>query len=95
MARFGLGLKDLDIVLEMPSNEAVCVAVEDGAGAAVLSKLVVGASLKSGALIALNLALPKREFMVLRHKERYLTQAGRELYRIIEELTGRLLLQAG
>jgi len=95
MAGFGLNLADLDIVLEMPSNEAVCVAVEDGAGAAMLSKLVVGASLKSGALIALNLALPKRQFTLLRHKERYLTQAEREIYRIVENLTGKPLPRAG
>jgi DNA-binding transcriptional LysR family regulator len=93
MLGFDLNLTDLDIVLEMPSNEAVRAAVEDGAGAAILSKLVVGASLKSGTLIALKLALPKRRFTVLRHKERYLTQAERELYRIIEELTGRSFLR--
>jgi len=92
MSRFGLALADLDIVLEMPSNEAVAVAVEDGAGAAILSKLVVGASLKSGALIALKLDLPKRQFSILRHKERYMTQAERELYRILEALSGRALL---
>jgi DNA-binding transcriptional LysR family regulator len=87
MLGFGLKWADLDIVLEMPSNEAVRIAVEDGAGAAMLSKLVVAASLKSGGLIALNLTLPKRKFTVLRHKERYLTQAEREIYRIIEELS--------
>jgi DNA-binding transcriptional LysR family regulator len=94
MASFSLSLSDLDIVLEMPSNEAVCIAVEDGAGAAMLSKLVVSAPLKSGALIALKLALPKRKFTLLRHKERYLTQAERELYRIVEELTGKSPLRA-
>ncbi len=89
MSEFGLGLTDLDVVLEMPSNEAVRTAVEAGAGAAILSKLVVGSSLKSGALAALGLALPKRQFSVLRHKERYLTKAEQELYRIIEEQSGK------
>lgn len=86
MAMTGLGLKpaDLNIVLELPSNEAVRAAVEAGAGAAVLSKLVVGTSLKSGALIALDLAMPKRQFAVLRHKERYTTEAERAFYRIVE-----------
>jgi DNA-binding transcriptional LysR family regulator len=91
MASFGLQMSDLDIVLEMPSNEAVRVAVEEGAGAAVLSRLVVSASLKSGALQALNRTLPKRQFLMLRHKERYMTQAERELYRIVEDLAGRTL----
>jgi hypothetical protein len=53
---------------------------------------VVSAALKSGALIALDLNLPKRQFSVLRHKQRYLTQSERELYRIVEELSGRKLL---
>jgi DNA-binding transcriptional LysR family regulator len=89
MSDFGLRMVDLNIAFELPSNEAVRSAVEDGAGAAVLSKLVVGASLKSGALVGLDLALPKRQFSLLRHKERYLTQAEREFTRIIEELFGR------
>jgi DNA-binding transcriptional LysR family regulator len=84
----GLRLADLNIVLEMPSNEAVRTAVEEGAGAAILSKLVVGSSLKSGALVALDLVLPKRQFLALRHKERYLTKAEQELYRLIDEASG-------
>jgi DNA-binding transcriptional LysR family regulator len=85
MTELGLRLADLNIVLEMPSNEAVRTAVEDGAGAAILSKLVVGSSLKSGALFALDLALPKRQFLALRHKERYLTKAEQELYHLVED----------
>jgi DNA-binding transcriptional LysR family regulator len=91
MSEFGLRMQDLDIVFEMPSNEAVRVAVEEGAGAAVLSRLVVGASLKSGALVALNCTLPKRQFLLLRHKARYMTQAETELYRTIEAMSGRPL----
>ncbi len=87
MSDLGLRLVDLDIVLEMPSNEAVRSAVENGSGAAILSKLVVGASLKSGALVAPGLALPKRQFLALRHKERYLTKAEQELYRLIEDVS--------
>ena len=34
LAGFGLALADLDVVLELPSNEAVRAAVEAGAGAA-------------------------------------------------------------
>lgn len=86
MLEFGVAAADLDILLELPSNEAVRVAVEDGAGAAVLSKLVVAASLRSGALVARGFALPARKFFALRHKERHMTQAERELHRLVAAL---------
>jgi DNA-binding transcriptional LysR family regulator len=86
MARAGLCLSDIDVILELPSNEAVIAAVQDGAGAAILSKLVVAALLDSGSLVALDLALPKRQFFVLRHQERSITQAERELYKLIDSL---------
>jgi DNA-binding transcriptional LysR family regulator len=79
-------LSDINVILELPSNEAVIAAVQDGAGAAILSKLVVAALLDSGSLVALDLALPKRQFFVLRHQERSITQAERELYKLIDSL---------
>lgn len=86
MARAGLRISDIDLVLELPSNEAVRAAVEDGTGAAVLSKLVVASSLDSGSLVALDFAVPRRQFFALRHKERSITQAEREFYKLIESL---------
>jgi DNA-binding transcriptional LysR family regulator len=86
LAKAGVRMADIDLVLELPSNEAVRAAVEDGAGAAVLSKLVVAASLESGSLVALDFAVPTRQFFALRHKERFITQAERELYKLIEQL---------
>lgn len=83
LAGFGLALADLDVVLELPSNEAVRAAVEAGAGAAVLSRLVVAASLRSGALTALDLRLPTRRFLRLRHRERHETRAESALYQVI------------
>jgi DNA-binding transcriptional LysR family regulator len=88
-AMSGLGLRaaDLDVVLELPSNEAVRAAVEAGAGAAVLSKLVVADALDSRSLVALDLPLPKRRFFALRHKERAITQAESEFNRLIDSLS--------
>jgi DNA-binding transcriptional LysR family regulator len=86
LARLGLRAADLDIGLELPSNEAVRAAVEHGAGAAVLSRLVVADALEAGTLVALDLALPKRRFFALRHKERAVTQAERELYNLVDSL---------
>jgi DNA-binding transcriptional LysR family regulator len=84
MSKAGLRIADIDLVLELPSNEAVRAAVEDGTGAAVLSKLVVASSLESGTLVALDFAVPTRQFFALRHKERSITQAEREFYKLIE-----------
>jgi DNA-binding transcriptional LysR family regulator len=86
LAKAGVRLADIDLMLELPSNEAVRAVVEDGAGAAVLSKLVVASSLESGALVTLNFPVPQRQFFALRHKERSITQAERELYKLIDSL---------
>lgn len=72
----GVRHEDLRIALELPSNEAVCAAVEAGAGVTIISRLVVERALKAGSLIAINVALPKRNFSILRRKERYITQAS-------------------
>jgi DNA-binding transcriptional LysR family regulator len=85
LAKFGLAAADLDVALELPSNEAVRSAVAAGAGATVISKLVAAALLKTKALVALDLPLEKRHFSILRHKERYLTEAEREFYRLAKE----------
>lgn len=85
LAKFGLAASDLDVALELPSNEAVRSAVAAGAGATVISRLVVAALLKTKALVALDLPLEKRHFSILRHKERYLTEAEREFHRLAKE----------
>lgn len=86
LAGFAITPSDLDIVLELPSNEAVRTAVEHGAGTAVLSRLVVADALDAGSLISLDISLPKRQFFSLRHKERYATRAERAFCQMIEEL---------
>src|SRR6266576_823175 len=79
LKRFGIKLSDLDIRLELPSNEAVRVAVESGDCATAISDLVVVQSLTAGTLHRVKIDLPKRSFFVLRHKERYASQAERAL----------------
>lgn len=86
MREAGLRIANLDVVLELPSNESVRAAVMEGAGAAVLSRLVVAAALEAGSLIALNLALPKRQFFTLRHKERAITRAEYEFCRLLDSV---------
>ncbi len=85
LTALGLDPATLDVVLELPSNEAVRAAVEHGAGAAALSKLAVNDALASGALTALNFPLPKRQFYAVRHRERWISQAEHELLAMASE----------
>ena len=77
LAAFGVDIARRGIALELPSNEAICAAVVAGAGLAVMSRLVVDASIKAGELVAAPLVLPRRRFLVLRHRQRYKSQAAR------------------
>ena len=80
LRKFGLKLSDLDIRLELPSNEAVRAAVESGDCATAISNLVVVQSLAAGTLHRVKIDLPKRSFFALRHKERYASQAEKALF---------------
>ncbi len=71
----GLSTEDVEVAFELPSNEALCVAVEAGAGAAILSTLVVAPAVKANRLVSVNFKLPQRPFYVLHHKERHLSLA--------------------
>jgi DNA-binding transcriptional LysR family regulator len=66
----------LNVVLELPSNEAVRAAVEAGLGATAVSASVAAPSLEAGLLVAVGPNLPERDFHVLRHRERYLSRAS-------------------
>lgn len=70
---------DLRIALTLPSNEAVLAAVRSGRCAAALSQVVVEPFVGNGHLVVLPFALPPRNFTVLRHKERHLSAAARQL----------------
>lgn len=74
----GLGLvaTDLAVALELPSNEAICAAVAAGAGTTAISRLVAANAIAAGRLVTVALPLPKRRFLALRHKERYLAKAA-------------------
>lgn len=80
---FGVQLKDLNIAFELPTNEAICAAIEAGAGAAVVSRFVAERALASGSLAAVDVSLPKRSFAVLRHKQRYVTRASEAFYNMV------------
>jgi DNA-binding transcriptional LysR family regulator len=75
----------LTIAMELPSNEAIRSAVAAGAGATVISRLVVASLLRAGTLVAVPLALPKRRFYALRHKERHVTRAEQAFFALLSE----------
>jgi DNA-binding transcriptional LysR family regulator len=79
LRKFQINMPDLDIRLELPSNEAVRVAVESGDCATAISDLVVAQSIAAGTLHRVKIDLPKRSFIALRHKERYASQAEKAL----------------
>jgi DNA-binding transcriptional LysR family regulator len=76
---FGMRIGELEIVLELPSNESIRAAVEAGDCATALSALVAAASLAAGTLNHIKIDLPRRSFYVVRHKERYIGNAERTL----------------
>ena len=83
LAGFGLDPAALRIALELPSNEAVRGAVEAGLGATALSASVAAPSLESGLLRLVPIALPDRDFHVVRHAGRYRSRAADALLGLI------------
>ena len=79
----GLAPDALNVVLELPSNEAVRAAVEAGMGATVISASVAAPSLEAELLRLVETDLPDRVFHVLRHRERYQSRAADALLALI------------
>ncbi|MCJ2177478.1 LysR family transcriptional regulator [Novosphingobium album (ex Hu et al. 2023)] len=79
----GLDPRALNVVLTLPSNEAVLAAVRSGVGHGVLSTLVAGPAIATRALHALPFHLPERPFFGIRHKERYRSKAAGALLDVI------------
>lgn len=76
LAERGVDVSLLDVTLELPSNEAVRLAVRDGAGVSALSELVAESGIHFGTLAPIRFPLPERPFQALRHRERYLSKSG-------------------
>lgn len=66
----------LHVAMTLPTNEAILAAAEAGAGIAALSQSVAADALAAGRLVRAPFDLPKREFRLLRHKERYRSRAA-------------------
>lgn len=76
MLELGIRPSDIEIAMELPSNEAACAAVEEGRWATAVSESVARSRIAAGTLVALPLDLPARAFSIIRHKERHRTKAS-------------------
>ena len=84
----GMSLADLQVTLELPSNEAVVAAARAGGAAAVVSASVAALMLRQGLLTRVGIDLPARQFSLLMHKERHPSRASLELERLSREFAG-------
>jgi DNA-binding transcriptional LysR family regulator len=84
-AQEGISLNEINIALELPSNEAVREATEAGVGATVISRHVVASAIAAGNLIEFPVDLPRREYALLHHRDRHASVPQRAL---IAHLTG-------
>lgn len=85
LRRLGISPADLQVGLELPSNEAVIAAVEAGTSAAVLSLRAVEAHLAQGRLAMPDFPMPTRPFFLLLHRERHVTRAMKAMVDILAE----------
>jgi DNA-binding transcriptional LysR family regulator len=75
LAAMGLRLNAGNLVMELPSNEAVRGVVEAGLGVSLQSELVAQRAIRAGLLQGMDIGLASRAFYLLRLKERSGTRA--------------------
>jgi DNA-binding transcriptional LysR family regulator len=77
----GLGVSpdSLPVALILPSNEAILSALAGGQCAAAISRLAARSHIDAGHLVAIDLPLGSRTFLLLHHKERHRSKAALEL----------------
>lgn len=83
IAQNKIAWSELDIVLELPSNEAVREAVIAGAGATIISRHVVDLSIQGGALTAVKLNLPPRSYTMVFKARDTQTIAENALFNVV------------
>jgi DNA-binding transcriptional LysR family regulator len=76
MSRQEIDRATVDVAMELPSNEAVLVAVRSGIGATLASMSAAEAGITGGLLAAVDWPPQARPFYLLRHRERYRSQAS-------------------
>lgn len=79
----GADLDALQVVLTLPSNEAVRAAVMSGSDVAGLSELVAAPYIAAGLLAKVGADLPPRDFFLLRHRQRYRSRASQAFEQLV------------
>jgi DNA-binding transcriptional LysR family regulator len=79
----GVPYGNLNIAIELPSNEAVLTAVLAGAGATILSKRVCADAITAGMLKSLPVFIAARAFYAVQHGDRYRSRAVAALLEIL------------
>jgi DNA-binding transcriptional LysR family regulator len=79
----GVSYSNLNIAIELPSNEAVLAAVLAGAGATILSTRVCEEAIKAGTLKRLPVQITPRAFHAVQHADRYRSRAVSALLEIL------------
>jgi DNA-binding transcriptional LysR family regulator len=79
----GVSYGNLNIAIELPSNEAVLTAVLAGAGATILSARVCADAMTAGALKRLPVSVAPRAFYAVQHGDRYRSRAVAALLEIL------------
>ncbi len=85
LQRLGIAPSQLQVMLELPSNEAVIAAVEASTGAAVLSWRAVEMHVAQRRLVMPDFPMPTRPFFLLRHRERHVTRAMQAMIEVLRE----------
>ena len=80
----GLSVADLDVALEIPSNEAVLSAVAAGSCVSMVSSRVAGSVRGIRQRPVVWRAPPVRDFAVLTHPERHRTRAVEAMLAILD-----------
>jgi DNA-binding transcriptional LysR family regulator len=73
----------LDVVMTLPSNEAVLGTVEAGLGLTLTSRSAAKAELAAKSLVELALPPRLRPFFLLRHKERFRSKVGNAFEKLL------------
>lgn len=90
LAAQGVTPGELKVVLEYPSNEAIAAAVAAGSGATVISRRVVDGAIRAGTMALIDVRMPSRQFLALRHRSRHVTKAAQAFLDLAARASGPL-----
>ena len=83
LGKVGLGISDLNVRLELPSNGAVLEALAAGGMIGAVSELAAASRIAAGQIVRLDWPFPPREFTQLRHRARRMSSAAQAFLKII------------